>query len=98
MARRQKPQQNKHDKKVGEIARELEAQGWTVQADLPGHDEPDPIGKDGFIPDVVATKAGAKRIIEVETPESLEKDRKQQEAFRRSAAQQTRTSFTIEEA
>ncbi len=28
MARRQKPQQSRHDKKVREVARELEGQGW----------------------------------------------------------------------
>lgn len=99
MARRSKPQQSKHDKKVQQIVGRLERDGWSVEADLPGRDNrPDPIGQGGYIPDIVATKAGARRIVEVETSESLSKDRKQQEAFRRSASQQNRTSFTIEEA
>jgi hypothetical protein len=76
----------------------MEGEGWTVQADLPGYDRPDPIGKDKHVPDIVATKTGARKIIEVETPETMEADKKQHEAFRRSAARKKRTAFQIEEA
>lgn len=47
---------------------------------------------------VVARKAGATRFVEVETADTLEADRKQHATFRRSAAQQDRTRFEIEEA
>ena len=93
MARRSPKKQSEHDRKVRQSANRLKREGWEVQADLPGHDQPDPIGKDKRIPDIVATKAGAKRIVEVETAESMETDKKQQETFRRSAAQQKRTRF-----
>lgn len=88
--------QTKHDRKVRQIARELRAAGWDVQADLPGDDRPDPIGTRRHIPDLVASKRGHKRIIEVETPDSIDRDRKQQETFRRSAGQQANTTFRIE--
>ena len=98
MPGRSPQKQSQHDKKVKQIANRLKRDGWKVQADLPGYDQPDPIGNDDRIPDVVATKAGAKRIVEVETPETLEADKKQHEALRRSAAQKKRTRFDIEEA
>jgi len=98
MAKRSSSQQTKHDRKVKQIAKQLERDDWNVQADLPGYDRPDPIGKDKHIPDLVATKAGATRIYEIETPETMEADKKQHEAFRRSAAQRKRTSFKVEEA
>lgn len=98
MASRIKSQQSKHDQKVKKIAKKLEEEGWTVQADLPGHDQPDPIGKKKRIPDIVATKSGAERIYEVETKETMSSDKEQQSTFRRRAAQKPRTKFIIEEA
>jgi len=98
MAKRTKSQQTKHDRKVGQIAERLKRQGWIVEADLSGYERPGAIGKDQHIPDIVARKSGAERIIEVETPETMEVDKKQHEAFRRSAARKKRTSFQIEEA
>jgi hypothetical protein len=90
-------QQQRHDRKVIEIALRLKFQGWSVQADIPGFERPGPIGRGKYVPDVRATKAGAVRIIEVETPETVESDAKQHEAFRRSAAQKPRTTFRVEE-
>jgi len=98
MAKRSGEQQTKHDRKAAQIARQFERDGWSVQADLPGYAQPDPVGVNRHVPDVVATKAGATRIIEVETPETMEADTEQHEAFRRSAAQRRRTSFKVEEA
>lgn len=88
--------QNKHDRKVRQIAKKLEKDNWNVQADISGYETPESIGNENRIPDIVASKKGAKRIIEVETPRSVKKDKDQQETFRRSAAQQKRTTFTIE--
>jgi len=98
MAKRSSQQQTKHDRKVRQIAQKLKSERWAVQADLAGYDKPDPVGKDKHIPDIRATKAGAERLIEVETPETMQSDKKQHETFRRSAAQKPRTTFKIEEA
>ena len=45
------------------------------------------------MPDIEATKPGTRKIIEVETQDSVEKDKKQLAAFRRSASQRNRTTF-----
>ena len=95
MAKRSIPQQSKHDKKVTQLAEEHKNKGWQVSADISGYPRPRPIGKNRHIPDLVVTKAGAKKIIEVETAASLKKDKSQHDAFSRSAAQQNRTKFHI---
>lgn len=48
-----------------------------------------------MIPDVVARKRGATRIIEVETERTVDADRQQHATFRRSASQRTRTTFKL---
>ena len=89
--------QSKHDVKVKGKANSLKRQGWKVKADVKGYDRPDPIGKYKRIPDIQAEKAGARKIIEVETKDTMQIDKKQQETFRKSAAQRKRTSFEIVE-
>jgi hypothetical protein len=86
---------NKHDSKVKSIAKSLEKKGWNVKADIAGYKKPDPIGKEKFIPDVQATKKGGTRLYEVETKDSMEKDKEQRETFRRSAAHRNKTTFEI---
>jgi hypothetical protein len=95
MARRSKKSKSAHDRKVRSEANKLRKAGWNVKADLPGFERPKPIGKYGFIPDIEATKRGGRRIIEVETLDSLKADREQHSAFRRSAAQRKNTSFRV---
>ena len=85
-----------HNKRVKQLANQYKSKGWNVEAHIPNFDRPDGIGQDNRIPDLVVTKNGAKRIIEVETKASLKKDKPQQSTFRRSAAQQNRTSFIID--
>ncbi|MCF8332073.1 MAG: hypothetical protein K9H84_06440 [Bacteroidales bacterium] len=85
--------QTAHDRKVQREANKLKKQGWNVQADLPKHAKPEPIGKKNRIPDILATKSGVKKIIEIETPETDKKHKDQQGTFRRSAGQQSRTTF-----
>ncbi len=97
MAKRSPKDQTRHNAKVRQVANQLKENGWEVEADLPGFDNPTSIGKENRIPDVVARKRGAERIIEVETSDTMEKDKKQHETFRRRAAQKKRTSFHIEE-
>ena len=84
---------SKHDKKVDQIAKRLERKGYTVQADISGYETPDGIGKNNYIPYIVAKKTSSTKIIEVETQSSLKTDKDQQEAFRRSAAQRKDTKF-----
>ena len=84
-----------HDRKVRQIARELKNQGWNVKADVRGYKKPTPIGKDRKRPDVEASKAGNRRIVEVETPRSLVDDKRQISTFVRHAAQKKRTSVDI---
>ncbi|MBA7491715.1 hypothetical protein ES702_02263 [subsurface metagenome] len=83
--------------KVKQIAGRLRRKSWDIKTDIGGFEQPAPIGKNGKIPDIVAKKRGAKKIIEVETLETMGKDKKQHETFRRSAAHQRRDSFEIEE-
>lgn len=89
--------QSKHDAKVKQIANKLKKQGWRVEADVGSFDQPKPIGEKKRIPDIVAVKGKKKKIIEVETKATIEKDKEQQKTFRRSAGQQEGTSFEIEE-
>jgi hypothetical protein len=96
MARRNPSNQARHDRKVKTLARKYERAGWTVEADISGYDRPDRIGK--YIPDILARKRGAEKIIEVETPRTLLTDKRQHEAFRRSAGRKRRRTFDIEEA
>ena len=95
MAKRSRGAQTKHNQTVRRRARALEGDGWNVRADVPGYERPEPIGGAGHVPDIVAKKRGHTRIEEVETPESLDSDRDQHAAFRRSAAHRPRTSFEI---
>lgn len=95
MVKARRPSRSKHDTVVAKESRQLEKEGWHVLADLPGFAQPDPIGTKNRVPDIVATKHGHTRIIEVETSESLAKDSEQQSTFRRSAAQRSNTIFKI---
>jgi len=88
--------QSIHDQVVKQIAERLARQKWNVKADLPGYGKPSPIGKDKRVPDVEATKHGHRKIVEVETPDTVDKDRKQQQSFRRHAGQKPNTTFDVE--
>ena len=94
--KRSPSRQSAHDRKVSQVARKLTGQGWNIKADLPGYKKPAPIGKDRRVPDIEATKRGHRKIIEVETPDTIDKDKKQQETFRRHAGQKPNTTFDIE--
>lgn len=96
MAKRSASKQTRHDTKVNQIAKQLQKQGYNVKADLAGYQPPAPIGKGKKRPDIVAEKAGKRKIIEVETSETVKRDKKQLTTFRRSAAQRSNTSFEIE--
>lgn len=89
MASRVSPLESAHDTAVDRIAQRHQNDGWRVQADVPGYTNPDTIA--GRIPDIVATKRGSRRIIEVETDRS--DDQKQHEKFRRHTGQKANTKF-----
>ena len=88
--------QSDHNLKIRQIEKKLINQGWNVKADLPGYEKPTPIGKSKRVPDIEATKRGHRKIIEVETPDTVNRDRKQQATFRRHAGQKPNTTFNIE--
>lgn len=85
MTRRRRPpeEQSRHDEAVRRSAAQYEARGYRVKADVLGFDRPDPIR--GRRPDLIAQKGREKKVVEVETPSTLEADRAQQETLRRGA-------------
>lgn len=87
--------QSEHDNCVRVNAEMLANQGWDVQVDLPGFDQPTPIGKDDRIPDICATLGDRTLIIEVETPSTVNSHHEQHSTFRRSAAQREDTEFEL---
>ena len=92
---RQKRNQSTHDNRVRALANRLEDQGWKVQADLPNFDQPDPIGKDERIPDILATRGNQTKIVEVETPSTVNSHQDQHSTFRRSAAHRENGEFEL---
>jgi len=96
MGKRSHTQQTKHDEKVKQIALQYQKQKFKVKADLPGFEQPTPIGKYKRIPDIEAIKGRKREIIEVETPKTLKGDKDQQATFRKHAAQKSNTKFRME--
>ena len=92
---RQKKNQATHDRRVRALANGLKNQGWEVQADLPNFDQPDPIGQDERIPDIFATQGNQTKIIEVETPSTVDSHQDQHSTFRRSAAHRENGEFEL---
>ncbi len=94
MARRSSRSQSKHDAKVRQIAKGLEKKGYAVKADIKGYPKPATIG--GFRPDVVAKKGTERRIVEVETSDSVNsaRDLGQQQAFSRADKRSRNTKFS----
>jgi len=82
---------NTHDRKVREIAKELQNKKWNVRADISGFGSPKPIGKQGHTPDILATRGRKTKIIEVDTPDTV--DVNQLTTFRRSASHSPDTDF-----
>ncbi len=93
MAKRSKRSQSRHDTEVRRLANQYKRQGYDVKADIRGFSKPDTIG--GYRPDVVATKGRQRKIVEVETTESISstRDEGQQRAFRKAAKRSENTTF-----
>lgn len=86
LAKRSGHAQTCHDASVRKRAAGLEASGWYVRAALPEYDEKPPklcVDGECAIPDIYATKGKWIKIIEVETPDSIDKDRNQHLILRR---------------
>lgn len=77
-----------HQLGVKRTAREHENDGWKVRAEVGGWPQPPSIA--GRRPDVLATKRGSRRVIEIETDANAHQG--QHETFRRHAAQKTNTN------
>ena len=92
---RKRGNQETHDNRVRREAAKLNSEGWDVQADLSGYDNPEPIGKDNRIPDILATRGNKVKIIEVETPDTVDSHKDQQATFQRSAAQRQNGEFEL---
>ena len=80
MTKRTPRQQTKHNKEVQRLADYYRGQGFRVEADIKGEDQPDAINHRR--PDVVAKKGGKEIIVEVETRETDAKDQSQHDAFK----------------
>lgn len=84
-----------HDRKVREIVRNLEKQGFKVRADVRGREKPRPIGSKKLVPDIEATGHGRRLIVEVETPASQVRDVEQIKSFAQHAARKADTTFRL---
>ena len=91
MAKRTPKQQTKHDNIVKETAQYYKSQDYKVEADIKGFNSPSTIN--GRRPDVVAKKAGRMVIVEVETRDSLIKDKSQQKVFQNYAEKHKNVRF-----
>lgn len=84
---------SRHDALVRQIAKQLENQGYDVTADVSGFSQPKTLG--GYRPDIIATNGRQRKIVEVETPDSVAtaRDKAQQQAFRKAANRSQSTTF-----
>ena len=79
---RSKKSQSKHNITVKKLAKQYQGKGYKVKADIEGYQKPDTIR--GLRPDVIAEKSGHKTVVEVETKDSVDskRDQQQQNAFK----------------
>jgi hypothetical protein len=91
MTKRSTRQQTKHDRGVQKSAEFYEKQGFKVAADIKDYSKPNSIN--GRRPDVIATKGKREIIVEVETKDSIGKDKGQQQTFQTYADKHNNTRF-----
>lgn len=99
LAKRTKHEQTCHDEAVRRSAAQLKANEWSVKADVEGYKRPPTLAVDGENrrPDIIATKNGERRIIEWETPSSIDKDRDQHHVFRTYARRHKNTHSSVKQ-
>jgi hypothetical protein len=91
---RSEQSQADHDRRVKSLAENLIRQGFSVQADLKGYDQPSTFN--GLRPDVIGRKPGGERVIyEVETRDSVSTPQadRQKNAFEEAAVRNPKTTF-----
>ena len=88
---RTRKSQTCHNRSVRRRAAGLKANGWNVKADISGYRKPSTLN--GSRPDIDARKGGKRRIIEVETKDSRNKDKQQQRNLRSYARSRKDTQF-----
>ena len=79
---RSKTSKSKHNTTVKKLAEQYQGKGYKVKADIKGWGKPDIIG--GVLPDIIAEKGGHKTVVEVETKDSVDskRDQQQQKSFK----------------
>ena len=92
MQKRTKTGQKKHDSAVLKSAEWYKRHGYKVKTDLPSWEKPKKIG--GFIPDLIAKKGNEEIIKEIETKDTNERDKEQQEAFKKYAERKRTRRFS----
>ena len=90
---RSRASQTRHNVEVRTIARRFERKGYEVEADVRGYEQPRTFS--GYRPDVIATKGSQRKIVEVETRDSVDsaRDQAQQRTFRQVASRSKGTTF-----
>jgi len=88
---KRKSGQSTHDRKVRELAKTYEKEKWSVKAHIGDYEQPTPVGSNKRIPDLEAIKGGKTKLIEVDTPRTI--DPAQLESFRKSVAQRKNAEF-----
>ncbi len=80
-----------HDRKVRELAKKDMKEKWKLKAHIGGFEQPTPVGSNKRIPDLELTKGGKTKLIEVDTPNTVNPEKLK--SFRRSAGQKKNTDF-----
>lgn len=91
MANRSNRQQSTHNKGVKSTAKYYESKGYKVEADIAGFKTPKTLY--GRRPDVIASNKKETVVVEVETPDTLAQDKRQQEVFKNYAAKHKDVRF-----
>ncbi len=87
------PGSDTHDRKVRQLAKQHEKDKWKVKAHVGNYDRPSSIGKNNHIPDLEVTRRGKTKLIEVDTPDTV--DSAQLRTFKMSAARKKIRKFIL---
>jgi len=86
----------RHDQEVKKAVSRLKRMGYgNIKADLPGYEQPEPVGQKGFIPDFQGSKPGKIVIGEIEEEKQVPNQTEQIGAFRKSAGQGRNKGFIL---
>ncbi len=85
------PGSDTHDRKVQRLAKQHEKDKWKVKADVGNYVRPSSIGKNNHVPDLEVTRRGKIKLIEVDTPDTVDPARLK--TFKMSAARKKNVEF-----